>query len=137
MIVQQDDCRRVGRNGRLEHLARVDQDGVERPVGYLHHINQPPAGVEEEDLERLDVAETDVLAHKIGDRFRGIQHGGFATQLLRHVPSEGEGRGECDRLVAAHSFDRLQIFQRGLSQGLQGAILLNQLLSDLHGIGSF
>ena len=55
MIVQQDDGRRRGQDGRLEHFARVHEAGRQRALGDHHVAQQAVLGVEQrypEDLAR-------------------------------------------------------------------------------------
>jgi len=112
----------------------MDQQGVERALGNFNDVDQSAARVKEQDLKRLDFAEPIIFPHERRDRLRCIENWRVLAQLLRHFTREGESSREGYRFVAADTLYGLQLLERGLSEGLQRAEFLNQLLADLNRI---
>lgn len=51
MVVHDHDGRRPGGNGRSEHLARVNEQGVQSSLGQHPHPDHAPPGIEEDHLK--------------------------------------------------------------------------------------
>ena len=133
VVVDEDERGGVGGDGGAEDLAGVDEGGVEDAGGDALGADEAAAGVEQDDVEFLDLLAAKLVAQMVGDGRGVIKLGAGGADLGGHAAGEGEGGLEGDSLVAADALDLLEILEAGLGEGMEVAVVADELAADVEG----
>ena len=119
MIVQENDGGGVGHDCGAENFARVNEQCVHEAIRDFLHAYQFVADVQQQQLERLDIAEAIGFAHVIDDGFRVVEHRRFIAPFLFHAFGERKRSDKRGSFVLADTSDLFQFIHLGESESVE------------------